>query len=160
MDSEFRREAEIIRQVRESDVDHERTSVTAQSSPSLLPAVPGLDGPLEGVPEEGDESTMSLDSSSTKGLFGVFGNLHNNGRNSISSGFWNQRVAHTPPPPTFPVKSSRGSSEARAPAPPSPPPSSATVQGTRAGARRPPIINIGTYLRCRSIDDQIGRAHV
>lgn len=61
------------------------------------------------------------------------------------------------PPPTFPVKSSRGSSEARAPAPPSPPPSSATVQGTRAGARRPPIINIGTYLRCRSIDDLVER---
>ena len=65
MDSEFRREAEIIRQVRESDVDQERTSVTAQSSPSLLPAVPGLDGPLEGVPEEGDESSMSLDNATT-----------------------------------------------------------------------------------------------
>lgn len=111
MDSEFRREAEIIRQVRESDVDQERTSATAQSSPSLLPAVPGLDGPLEGVPEEGDESTMSLDNSSTKGLFGVFGNLHSTGRNSVSSGFWNQRVAHTPPPPAFPRAESSAMSE-------------------------------------------------
>ncbi|KAJ6279120.1 f-actin-capping protein subunit alpha [Bipolaris maydis] len=98
VDSEFRREAEIIRQVRESDVDQERTSVTAQSSPSLLPAVPGLDGPLEGVPEEGDESSMSLDNANTKGLFGVFGSLHSAGRNSTSNGFWNQRAAHTPPP--------------------------------------------------------------
>ncbi|XP_014555751.1 hypothetical protein COCVIDRAFT_16715 [Bipolaris victoriae FI3] len=110
VDSEFRREAEIIRQVRESDVDQERTSVTAQSSPSLLPAVPGLDGPLEGVPEEGDESSMSLDNSNAKGLFGVFGNLHSTGRNSTSHGFWNQRAAHTPPP-SFPRAESSAMSE-------------------------------------------------
>jgi len=71
VDSEFRREAEIIRQVRESDTDLERPSNTAQSSPNLLPTVPGLDGPLEGVPEEGSESNMSLDGSTSKGLFGA-----------------------------------------------------------------------------------------
>ncbi|KAL1596858.1 hypothetical protein SLS59_007599 [Nothophoma quercina] len=100
VDSETRREAEIIRQVRESDTDLERPSMTAQSSPSLLPTVPGLDGPLEGVPEEESESNFSLDGSTTKGLFGTFGSL-NTGRNSIGTDFWNQRLAQTPPPPSF-----------------------------------------------------------
>lgn len=101
VDSETRREAEIIRQVRESDTDIERPSITAQSSPSLLPAVPGLDGPLEDVPEEESESNMSKDGSTAKGLFGIFGSL-NTGRNSIGTDFWNQRLAQTPPPPSFP----------------------------------------------------------
>lgn len=105
MDSEVRREAEIIRQVREAD---EGPSITAQSSPNLLPSVPGLDGPLEGVPEEESESNMSLDSFTTKGLFGTFGSLH---RNSVSSDFWNQRAAHTPPPPSFPRAESSAVSE-------------------------------------------------
>ncbi|KAF1829289.1 hypothetical protein BDW02DRAFT_510295 [Decorospora gaudefroyi] len=110
IDSEFRREAEIIRQVRESDVDQERPSGgTAQSSPNLLPTVPGLDGPLEGVPEEGSESNMSLDGSTTKGLFGAFGSLHSS-RNSISNGLWNQRAAQTPPP-SFPRAGSSAMSE-------------------------------------------------
>ncbi len=97
VDTEVRREAEIIRQVRESDADL-GPSATAQSSPSLLPTVPGLDGPLEGVPEQGSEGNMSLDGSTTKGLFGAFGSL-NTGRSSISGDFWNQRPAQTPPPP-------------------------------------------------------------
>lgn len=109
IDSEFRREAEIIRQVRESDADPERPSGTAQSSPNLLPTVPGLDGPLEGVPEEESESNMSLDGTTSKGLFGAFGSLHS-GRNSMSNGFWNQRAAHTPPP-SFPRAESSAMSE-------------------------------------------------
>ncbi|KAH7069902.1 hypothetical protein BKA63DRAFT_421658 [Paraphoma chrysanthemicola] len=109
VDSEVRREAEIIRQVREAD---EGPSGTAQSSPSLLPTVPGLDGPLEGVPEEESEGSMSLDSSAPKGLFGTFGSLHSTGRNSVSSSdFWNQRPAQTPPPPTFPRAESSAISE-------------------------------------------------
>lgn len=108
MDSEVRREAEIIRQVREAD---DGPSLTAQSSPSLLPTVPGLDGPLEGVPEEESESNMSLDGSTTKGLFGTFGSLHSTHRNSVSSDFWNQRAAQTPPPPTFPRAESSAVSE-------------------------------------------------
>jgi hypothetical protein len=82
------------------EADDERPSGTAQSSPSLLPTVPGLDGPLEGVPEEESEREMSLDSSSAKGLFGTFGTLHT-GRTSVSGEFWGQRPAQTPPPPTF-----------------------------------------------------------
>ncbi|KAF1850216.1 uncharacterized protein K460DRAFT_301001 [Cucurbitaria berberidis CBS 394.84] len=106
IDSEVRREAEIIRQVRESDVDLERPSGTAHSSPNLLPN----ESLLEGVPEEGSESNMSLDGSTAKGLFGSFGSL-NNGRSSISHGFWNQRQVHTPPPPTFPRAESSAISE-------------------------------------------------
>ncbi|KAF2275348.1 uncharacterized protein EI97DRAFT_450946 [Westerdykella ornata] len=104
IDSEARREAEIIRQVREADVD-ERRSVTAQSSPALLPTVPGLEGPLEEVPEEESESNMSVDSSSTKGLFGAF-NLgparNGNGRNYSNL----DNPAQTPPPQFPPAGSS------------------------------------------------------
>jgi hypothetical protein len=59
VESEVRREAEVIRQVRESDAP-------LSSSPVLMP----LQG-LEGIPEN---SAMSLDGSSNgKGLFAVFG---------------------------------------------------------------------------------------
>ncbi|KAI8931779.1 hypothetical protein NX059_011417 [Plenodomus lindquistii] len=109
IDSEARREADIIRQVRENDGDVELRSNTAQSSPSLMPAVPGLDGPLEGVPEEDSENGMSLDGTTTKGLFGTFGSLNSN-RNSISNGFWGNRVAQTPPP-SFPRADSSAISE-------------------------------------------------
>lgn len=107
IDSEFRREAEIIRQVREND--EERPSITAQSSPSLLPTVPGLEGPLEGVPEEESESNMSLDSTSTKGLFAAF----NMGaiRNSNGRGFWNHDALAQTPPPSFPRAGSSAVSE-------------------------------------------------
>jgi hypothetical protein len=54
---------------------------------------------------------MSLDGSTTKGLFGAFGSLHTTGRTSISSDFWNQRGTHTPPPPTFPRAESSTVSE-------------------------------------------------
>lgn len=107
VDSEFRREAEIIRQVREENVEVERPSTTAQSSPSLLPAVPGLDGPLEGVPEEETDSNLSLDSLTTKGLFGAFGTARMNG-----SSFWQRDTpAQTPPPPPFPRAGSSAMSE-------------------------------------------------
>ncbi|KAF1953215.1 subunits of heterodimeric actin filament capping protein Capz [Byssothecium circinans] len=110
IDNEFRREAEIIRQVRENDGDIEFPSATAQSSPSLLPTVPGLDGPLEGVPEEESESNMSLDGSATKGLFAALAppkNMNPGGRN-----FWNRDPpAQTPPPPSFPRAGSSAMSE-------------------------------------------------
>ncbi|KAF2794530.1 hypothetical protein K505DRAFT_241982 [Melanomma pulvis-pyrius CBS 109.77] len=110
IDSEFRREAEIIRQVRENDGDFERPSATAHSSPTLLPAMPGLDGPLEGVPEEGSESGMSLDSSTARGLFAAF--TVGATKNSSGRGFWNlpDNPAHTPPP-SFPRAGSSAISE-------------------------------------------------
>ncbi|KAF2009444.1 hypothetical protein BU24DRAFT_75206 [Aaosphaeria arxii CBS 175.79] len=109
IDSEFRREAEIIRQVRESDVDLDRPSNTTHSSPNLLPTVPGLDGPLEGVPEEESESSMSLDGSATKGLFAAF-NV-NVARNANGRGSWHHVLAQTPPPPSFPRAGSSAISE-------------------------------------------------
>ncbi|KAF2870308.1 hypothetical protein BDV95DRAFT_575504 [Massariosphaeria phaeospora] len=110
VDSEFRREAEVIRQVRESDVDLELTSGTAQSSPTLLPAVPGLDGPLEGVPEEDSESNMSLDSSAAKGLFAAFS--IGTTRNPNGRALWS-RLEHSAqtPPPSFPRAGSSAFSE-------------------------------------------------
>lgn len=60
-----------------------------------MPAVPGLDNVLEGVPEEGSESNMSLDSSSAKGLFAAF----NIGGRNPNTRYWNpDRLAQTPPP--------------------------------------------------------------
>ena len=111
----MRREAEIIRQVRESDADFDHLqSTTAHSSPTLLPTVPGLDGPLEGVPGEGSESGMSLDSSNTvavKGLFGAF-NIPAS-KNSGGRGYWSnlESYAHTTPPPFFARASSSAISD-------------------------------------------------
>ncbi|KAF2200299.1 subunits of heterodimeric actin filament capping protein Capz [Delitschia confertaspora ATCC 74209] len=101
VDSEVRREAEIIRQVRESDPDLDRT--TGQSSPTLLPTVPGLEGGLEGVPEEESESGMSIDGSMAKRISAAF-NMSTGGRTLGGRGYWNQfdNQAHTPPPPSFP----------------------------------------------------------
>jgi hypothetical protein len=62
------------------------------------------------VPEEESEGNMSLDGSTTKGLFGAFGFL-NTGRNSIGTDFWNHRLAQTPPPPSFPRTESAMSEE-------------------------------------------------
>ena len=53
---------------------------------------------------------MSLDSSTTKALFGALGSL-NTGRTSTSNGFWNHRAAQTPPPPSFPRGESSTMSE-------------------------------------------------
>jgi hypothetical protein len=116
IDSEVRREAEIIRQVRESDAEYDKLqSTTAQSSPSLLPAVPGLDGPLEGVPEEGSESGMSLDGSSTMATKGLFGAFNIGLPNSSNRNFWgnleSQSQAQTLPPPIFPRASSSAVSD-------------------------------------------------
>lgn len=110
IDSEVRREAEIIRQVRESDEVLDPRSHTAQSSPSLLPTVPGLDGPLEGVPEETSD-TMSLDSSLGRRLSAAF-NI-NGGRPMGGRGSWNPQdiQSQTPPPPAFARASSSAISE-------------------------------------------------
>jgi hypothetical protein len=96
--------------VRESDEPSLEPSLTAQSSPSLLPTVPGLEGALEGVPEEETESVMSLDGASTKGLFAAFGPPK--AMNGKGLGFWQRDPpAQTPPPPTFPRAGSSAMSE-------------------------------------------------
>ncbi|KAK7517950.1 F-actin capping protein alpha subunit-domain-containing protein [Phyllosticta citriasiana] len=107
VDSEVKREAEIIRQVRESDTrtEHKREgSVTANSSPSLLPTVPGL-SELEDIPENDGMDMEGQAVSSGKGLFRAF-NLQPTVDGPLS---WNGNPDgrfHTPPPPFF----SRGGS--------------------------------------------------
>ncbi|EKG12830.1 hypothetical protein MPH_10073 [Macrophomina phaseolina MS6] len=109
VDSEVKREAEIIRQVRESDntsTAGREGSVTANSSPSLLPAVPGLND-LEDIPEDSGMDVEVAAAANGKGLFGAF-NLQpwkNGDRPSWGS---HEGRMHTPPPPFFP----RGSSSA------------------------------------------------
>lgn len=105
VDTEIKKEAEVIRQVRESDTDvdiERRPSSTVHSSPQLQPVIESL----EGIPEN---SSTGLDNAlfgnnNNKGLFGAFGR-----HGSISAGrdFWNNFATDTrTPPPPFP----RGSS--------------------------------------------------
>ncbi|GME56269.1 F-actin-capping protein subunit alpha [Neofusicoccum parvum] len=115
VDNEVRREAEIIRQVRESDntsTTGREGSITANSSPSLLPAVPGLNE-LEDIPEDvGMDMELATAAAAAaangKGLFGAF-NLQpwKNGERSSWSNQEGGRM-HTPPPPFL----ARGSSSA------------------------------------------------
>lgn len=102
VDVEMKKEAEVIRQVRESDLEIDRhQSSTAHSSPTLQPVIESL----EGIPEN---SALGLDNggfgSNNRGLFGAFGR-----HASIGGGreFWNNfNVDTRTPPPPFP----RGSS--------------------------------------------------
>ncbi|KAF2092262.1 hypothetical protein K490DRAFT_70889 [Saccharata proteae CBS 121410] len=113
VDSEVKREAEIIRQVRESDaVDpaERHQSTTANSSPTLMPAVPGLNE-LEDIPEDsgmGLEEQETAAASHGKGLFGAFS--LQSWRNTSERTSWSNGDGQmqTPPPPFFP----RGSSSA------------------------------------------------
>src|SRR5436190_13377506 len=96
VDAEIKKEAEVIRQVRESDVEIDRRqSGTNHSSPTLQPVIDSL----ERIPEN---STAGLDNNSlggAKGLFGAFGR-----HTSIGGGrdFWVNFNSETrTPPPTF-----------------------------------------------------------
>ncbi|KAL1649505.1 hypothetical protein SLS58_001561 [Diplodia intermedia] len=112
VDSEVKREAEIIRQVRESDdlsTTGREGSITANSSPSLLPTVPGLND-LEDIPEA-EDNVMDMELAATaaangKGLFGAF-NLQP-WKSAERPSWSNQDGRHTPPPPFL----ARGSSSA------------------------------------------------
>ncbi|KAF2136342.1 uncharacterized protein K452DRAFT_362598 [Aplosporella prunicola CBS 121167] len=114
VDSEVKREAEIIRQVRESDVTltpDRQESTTANSSPSLLPAVPGL-SELEDIPEDTGMDVEREAAANGKGLFGAF-NLQpwrSNGERQ-SWGVPNDRMHTPPPPPFFPRASSSAISD-------------------------------------------------
>ncbi|KAK5150595.1 hypothetical protein LTR04_006785 [Oleoguttula sp. CCFEE 6159] len=105
IDSEVRREAETIRQVREreSDVDRSIISTTANSSPGLPPTIPGPPDSLEDIPED---SLMSLDNSTSSGsgsrsLVASF--TRQASRHSGGLDFWNRldKDLRTPPPPSF-----------------------------------------------------------
>lgn len=105
VDTDVRREAETIRQVRERDTSSEllpRQSIsTDTSSPGLLPTIPGLENALEDIPE--DAVTGLEDGNLGRGLFGNL-NRHNS---RGTSNFWDRLDKDfRTPPPSFP----RGSS--------------------------------------------------
>jgi hypothetical protein len=100
VDAEVKREAEVIRQVRES----EPTDISTTHSSPTMQAVNNLAEALEGIPED---NTTSLDGANFqggftgKGLFGAFAR-----RSSSANGgkdFWNAfgDQHRTPPPPIF-----------------------------------------------------------
>jgi len=102
VDTEIKKEAEVIRQVRESDVEVDRRqSATAHSSPTLQPVIESL----ERIPEHSATGLDGNSLSSIKGLFGAFGR-----HASIGGGreFWAtfHNETRTPPPPFL----TRGSS--------------------------------------------------
>lgn len=94
VESEVRREAEVIRQVRESDIV---PSSTAMSSPSLQPIIQGL----EGIPE--DPSAMlgldSLGSSEIGRLGRGAGFFAQIARSSGTKEFWDSMSDKMTPPP-------------------------------------------------------------
>jgi hypothetical protein len=106
VDTEVKREAEVVRQVRESDAPAvPPPTSTTQSSPSMQPI-----NSLEDIPEDSNNISglMALDASANgvpggKGLFGAFA------RNSGSKEFWDKfEQQMTPPPPNFAHGSSSG----------------------------------------------------
>jgi hypothetical protein len=111
VDTESRREAETIRQVRERDgsvgeldfnYDSRPQTATAQSSPNLLPAVP------EAIQEDFGQELANETSTASygKGL-GVNFAAHAT-RNSGGMDYWNRfdPNTRTPPPPSFPRQGS------------------------------------------------------
>ncbi|KAI4140120.1 MAG: hypothetical protein LQ341_003959 [Variospora aurantia] len=113
VDAEVRREAEVIRQARESDAYGDLRRVLSQpttsaSSPSIQPATAGPTEGLEDIPEDlmmdSDISASRRSSSSTFTQHAM--------RNSAGLGFWNNfdEIIRTPPP-MFPRESSSAISD-------------------------------------------------
>lgn len=99
IDSEVRREAEVIRQVHDNDP-------TYKSDPSpILPATPFTQEP-EASPEEGDSAQENH--SRSQNLVPTESFSRHAERNSAGLGFWNafDERYRTPPPPTIPRESS------------------------------------------------------
>jgi hypothetical protein len=112
VDSEVRREAEVIRQVRDRDDDPPSlTSKSALSSPILSPK-DILNGEiLTNIPEDenmGDGGDATNGSGSLSSSFSKQVKMHSGGAN-----FWDrfENGTQTPPPPLFPRGSSAGLSE-------------------------------------------------
>ena len=119
VDTEIRREADTIRQVRERDGSISNAddifqdgsgsrpqTATGESSPSLLPAVP------EAIQEDFGEDLDGEESSNTNGKIGLGMNfaVHAN-RNSGGMDYWSRfdpSQNRTPPPPSFPRQGSSG----------------------------------------------------
>ncbi|KAL8782746.1 MAG: hypothetical protein Q9213_005124 [Squamulea squamosa] len=113
VDTEVRREAEVIRQARESDAYGDLNLTPSQptttaSSPSIQPATAGPAENLDDIPEDvimdSDVSVSRRSSSSTFTQHAI--------RNSAGLGFWtnfDERIRT--PPPIFPCESSSGISD-------------------------------------------------
>jgi hypothetical protein len=112
VDAESKREAEVIRQVRESDRGHDTVAVASQppttlSSPSLLPqgsnGTEGLDDLTEMMAGEVTINSRRGSSTMARPTF----------RNSTGPDFWKEAETRmrTPPPPFFGRSSSSGMSE-------------------------------------------------
>ena len=113
VDTELRQEAEVIRQVRESDAEGDlrlqpSQPTTSASSPSLGPVTAGPTETMEGLP--GDVSTSSDDSTRRRSS-STFTNHAARCSGGIS--FWNtfDERMRTPPPPLLSRASSSGIGE-------------------------------------------------
>ena len=113
MDAEVKREAEVIRQVRENDEDGEISlrpasqPTTTASSPNVLATAAQTDG-LEDIPED---VAMASETASRRSSSAF---SHQASKNSAGIGFWNQfddRRMRTPPPLLVPRGSSSGISD-------------------------------------------------
>jgi len=102
VDTDVRREAETIRQVRDRDGS---MSSSTRPSPSLFPTVPGPENALEDIPED---STMGLDVPGVKASNWDFGQQAS--KNSEGLQYWDRmsKDFQTPPPPNLPGRGSSG----------------------------------------------------
>lgn len=113
MDTEDKREAEVIRQARESDAYGDLNLAPSQptttaSSPSIQPATAG---PIESLDEVPEDVTMDSDISASRRSSSSTFTQHAI-RHSAGLGFWtnfDERIRT--PPPTFPRESSSGVSD-------------------------------------------------
>ena len=113
VDTEVKREAEVIRQVKESDVDGDLNLAPSQptttaSSPSLLPLAATQSDGLEDIPENITTGSDLLGRRRSSSTF-----THQTIRNSGGLGFWNtfDDRMRTPPPQLLPRASSSGISD-------------------------------------------------
>lgn len=113
VDTEVKREAEVIRQARESDAYGDLNPIPSQpttsaSSPSIQPATAG---PTEGLEDIQEDVAMDSDISASRRSSSSTFTQHAM-RNSAGLGFWNnfdERIRT--PPPIFPRESSSGISD-------------------------------------------------
>ncbi|KAL8718394.1 MAG: hypothetical protein Q9225_004469 [Loekoesia sp. 1 TL-2023] len=113
VDTEVKREAEVIRQARESDAYGDLNPIPSQpttsaSSPSIQPVTAG---PTEGLEDIQEDVAMDSDISASRRSSSSTFTQHAM-RNSAGLGFWNnfdERIRT--PPPIFPRESSSGISD-------------------------------------------------
>lgn len=109
VDTEVKREAEVVRQVRESDIEVDLLQqTTSEESPSLKPTGSNQSDSLEDVPED---NVLGLDNGTSvaKGLFGAFARQAS--KAGAGTDFWTNFDSMRTPPPLFPRASSSAVSD-------------------------------------------------